>query len=343
MQSAAYQWIHRVWYDGGGAYWALLPLAGIYWVLITLRRLMFHCGIFKTRNVGVPVIVVGNLTAGGTGKTPTTIWIANALRERGFNPGIVSRGYGGSKSASPMRVDSASDPAVVGDEPVLLARRTGCPVAVDADRVRAAGMLIEDGVDLVIADDGLQHLRLGRDYEICVIDGVRWLGNRLILPAGPLRDTPGRLIDVDQILVNGKRREEVSTAIEQNSIEFELAATEVCRLNGSLSRPIDRFDGKTVHGVAAIGNPTRFFDMLRKAGMQVIEHAYPDHATLDLANLKFADDFDILMTEKDAVKVGNKVGDRLWFVPVDLVMDPVDAGPWLEQIESRMKNNKEAG
>ena len=340
MQKAIYQWIHRVWYDGGSGYQVLLPLSGIYWLLMRLRRLMYFCGFFQTTNVGVPVIVVGNITAGGTGKTPTSIWLAKSLKERGFRPGIVSRGYGGSKSSSPMRVDAASDPAVVGDEPVLLAKRSACPVAVDRDRARAAGMLVKDGADLIIADDGLQHRRLERSYEICVIDGRRWLGNRLILPAGPLRETASRLSEVDQILVNGRIRDESTTATEQNAIEFELVATEVCRLNGSLVRPIARFADKTVHAVAAIGNPARFFDLLRSHGMQVIEHAYPDHFPINPGNLNFADEFDILMTEKDAVKLGTKLGDRFWYVPVELQMDPVLAGPWLEQIESRMRDEQ---
>ena len=296
MQNALYQWIHRVWYEGGPGYWVLLPLSGLYWLIIKLRRLLYVFGVLHSKNVGVPVIVVGNITAGGTGKTPVSIWLARSLAERGFTPGIISRGYGGSKSSSPMRVDAASDPAVVGDEPVLLAKRSGCPVAVDSDRARAAGMLVDDGVDLIIADDGLQHRRLERSYEICVIDGTRWLGNRLILPAGPLRETPSRLAQVDQILVNGRLRDESETATEQNAIEFGLVASEVCRLNGSLTRPIDRFADSTVHGVAAIGNPRRFFDLLRAHGMQVIEHAYRDHAAIDSDILRFDDEFELLMT-----------------------------------------------
>lgn len=340
MRSRLYQWIHRVWYEGGSGWRLLLPLSGIYWLLIYLRRLLYFCGIRKPVPVGVPVIVVGNITAGGTGKTPVSIWLALSLKSRGFKPGIVSRGYGGSKSSSPMRVDPASDPAVVGDEPVLLAKRGGCPVAVDSDRVRAAGMLVDDGVDLIIADDGLQHRRLARAYEICVIDGTRWLGNRLILPAGPLRETTSRLAEVDQILINGRLRDEPETTTEQNAIEFSLRATEVCRVNGSLTRPIERFADTTVHGVAAIGNPARFFDLLRAHGMQVIEHAFPDHAAIDASSLNFGDEFDILMTEKDAVKFGNKMNDRFWYVPVELDMDPALAGPWLAQIESRMRDEQ---
>ena len=338
-----YNWIHRVWYEGGSAYRLLLPLSGLYWLLIGLRRWLYRFGILDTQRAVVPVIVVGNITTGGTGKTPVTVWLARELRARGFSPGIVSRGYGGSRSSSSMRVDSASDPAVVGDEPVLLARLSGCPVVVDADRFRAAEMLVEDGANLVIADDGLQHFRLERSYDICVIDGSRGLGNRHLLPAGPLRDTISRLGDVDQVLLNGPLRQQGNeiSVVEQNAIEFELVAVEVSRLNGSLTRPIDRLEGMTVHAVAAIGNPNRFFDLLRAHGMQVIEHAFPDHAWLSPSDLDFGDEFDILMTEKDAVKLGRPKSDKLWTVPVELRMDPLLSGPWLEQIESRLRNDQE--
>lgn len=334
-----YKWIHRVWYENAPSYGLLLPLSGIYWIAISLRSLCYKLGLFRTRKLSVPVLVVGNITAGGTGKTPITIWLVRELRRRGFSPGIVSRGYGGSKSPSSMRVDKDSDPAVVGDEPVLLAQRAGCPVVVDADRCRAATMLAEDGVDLIIADDGLQHYRMPRSYEICVIDGTRGLGNRLLFPAGPLRESIGRLIHVDQVLLNGHLREDHAklSVVEQNAIVFELAATEACRLNGSLTRPIDRFSGTTVHAVAAIGNPIRYFDMLRSHGIQVIEHAFRDHAKIERNDLKFGDDFDVLMTEKDAVKLGKSISDKYWYVPVDVQMDMVIAGPWLEQVESRMR------
>ncbi|MGI9248022.1 MAG: tetraacyldisaccharide 4'-kinase, partial [Woeseiaceae bacterium] len=178
---ATYRWIHRVWYEGGAFGWLLLPLSGIYWLVTLGRRFLYRCGVLRTQRVAVPVIVVGNITAGGTGKTPVVIWLARELRRRGFAPGIVSRGYGGSKSNSPMRVDTESAAALVGDEPVLIARRSDCPVVVDVDRVRAANMLADDGVDVIIADDGLQHYRLGRDYEICIIDGARGLGSRRLL------------------------------------------------------------------------------------------------------------------------------------------------------------------
>lgn len=330
--------MHRVWYEGASFYRMLLPLSGLYWVLITLRRCLYGMGILGRHRAAVPVIIIGNITAGGTGKTPVTIWLALELRDRGFSPGIVSRGYGGSRSSTSMRVDTASDPDDVGDEPVLLAKRTGCPVVVDANRSRATQMLIDENVDVIIADDGLQHYRLERTYEICIIDGARGLGNRHLIPAGPLRETIDRLSQVDQVIVNGSVGDMKGelTAIEQNAIEFQLLAKEVSRLNGSLTRPIEKFAGTTVHAVAAIGNPTRFFDMLRAHGIQVIEHALRDHAKLTRADLEFGDDFDVLMTEKDAVKLDAISADKYWAVPVELQIDPQIAGPWLEQIESRL-------
>lgn len=338
-----YEWLQKIWYGNGRGYRLLLPLSALYWLLLSLRRVLFRSGVFRRHRAAVPVIIVGNLTVGGTGKTPVTVWLAGELKARGFAPGIVSRGYGGSRSSSSMRVDGASDPAEVGDEPVLIARRTGCAVVVDADRAHAAAMLVEDGADVIIADDGLQHYRLERDYEICVIDGARGLGNRRLLPAGPLREPVDRLEEVDQVLVNGGLvgRQEDLTVVEQNSIEFELVASEACRINGSLARRIERFAGTTVHGVAAIGNPSRFFDMLRAHGMQVIEHAFPDHAALARRDLEFGDAFDVMMTEKDAVKIQHSAADKFWYVPVDLRMDGALAGPWLEQIVSRLRAGME--
>jgi len=335
---ATYRWVHRVWYEGARFGWLLLPLSGLYWLVTQGRHFLYRCGVLKTHRLPVPVVVVGNITAGGTGKTPTVIWLARELRARGFSPGIVSRGYGGSQSRSPMRVDADSPAELVGDEPVLLARRSACPVAVDANRVRAAAMLVDDGVDVIITDDGMQHYRLGRDYEICVIDGSRWLGNRRLLPAGPLRELPNRLDEVDQLLVNGciQLNDDLSVA-EQNAAEFDLVATEACRLNGSLTRQIGRFSGTTVHAVAGIGNPARFFDLLRDLEIQVIEHAFVDHAALGWKDLDFGDEIDVFMTEKDAVKLGRGAKDKFWYIPVDFQMDPALALPIIGQIESRLR------
>ena len=337
-----YNWVERVWYEDGRFGWLLLPLSALYWCVISIRRLLYDNGVLRVHKAGAPVVIVGNLTAGGTGKTPTVLWLVEQLRGRGFSPGVVSRGYSGSQSGTSMRVEADSEAAVVGDEPVLLARRSGCPVVVDPDRVRAAEMLVEDGVDVIVADDGLQHFRLARDYEICVVDGSRGLGNRRLLPAGPLREGTHRLDDVEQVLVNGKLRASGHelTVAEQNAISFELVATEACRLNGSLVRPLERFADTTVHAVAAIGNPQRFFDLLRMQGIQVIEHRFPDHAPLRKRDLDFGDEFEVFMTEKDAVKLDRDMKDKYWYIPVELHMDPVEAAPMLEQIESRLRGGQ---
>ena len=188
---------------------------------------------------------------------------------------------------------------------------------------------------MIIADDGLQHLRLQRDYEICVIDGERGLGNGRLLPAGPLRESPGRLDSVDQVLVNGNTE-------MPNAIAFELVANDASRLNGSLARPLQGFKDTTVHAVAGIGNPKRFFDLLRAQGIQVIEHGFPDHAAITKSQLDFGDDFNVFMTEKDAVKLGRHLPDKYWFVAVDLSMDPVKATEFVEEIVIRLRTCGEA-
>ncbi len=343
MSDGWHERIQQTWYGEHWSRWPLLPLSGLYRGGVQFRRGLYRTGVLPVRKAPVPVIVIGNLTVGGTGKTPLTVWLAKRLRERGHSPGVASRGYGGSGAGTSMRVDAESDPAVVGDEPVLIARRTGCPVVVDPDRVRAAAMLVEDGADLVIADDGLQHYRLARDYEICVIDGTRGLGNGHLLPAGPLREPAHRIAEVDRLLMNGPLADglEMPSGLEKNTIRFDLVATNVIRLDGAETRPIEGFAGTTVHAVAAIGNPARFFDLLRRHGINVVEHAFPDHAPIAQKMLRFSDDHAVLMTEKDAVKLRRAVSERLWYVPVDVEMDPAVSEPWLEQIETRLRERRE--
>lgn len=341
MRTRLYEWLQDAWYRHARGAWLLLPLSGIYRLVIALRSWLYRTDILPRVDVGVPVVVIGNITAGGTGKTPITIWLAASLRERGFNPGIVSRGYGGSGTSAPMRVDVASDPAIVGDEPVLLARRSDCPVAVDRDRVRAAAMLIDDGADVIIADDGLQHLRLRRNYEICVLDGRRRLGNGHVLPAGPLREPAARLDEVDQVLVNGPREDISAPSARQDEIGFDLVAKFVTRLDGSETQPIEQFAGRTVNAVAAIGNPVRFFDLLRAAGIRVLAHSHPDHARLGPADLEFGDGFDVFVTEKDAVKLDRRRYADCWYVPVDVRLP--EANAWLDRLEARLRGAAATG
>ncbi len=333
-----YRFFHRIWYEGSNWYWVLLPLSFVFWIVSSARRALYRNKLLTAVDVGVPLVVIGNITAGGTGKTPITIWLSESLTERGYRPGIVSRGYGGSGSDASLHVDSTSDAAVVGDEPVLMAKRTGCPVIVDADRGRAAQLLVDGGADIVIADDGLQHYALHRSYEICVIDGERRLGNRRLLPAGPLREPARRLLSVDQVLVNGSCGDADSTTAEQNALCFELRAGDACRADDSLLRPLEAFAGQTVHAVAAIGNPQRFFDMLKRFDIEVVEHPLRDHEAVDLG--QFDRDTPVMMTEKDVVKLKPPVADNVWYVPVTVHFDPAMANAWLEQVESRLRDER---
>lgn len=203
MTQRGQQGINRVWYGRSLLSWLLLPLSAVFWLVTRLRSILYRIGVFKSYRLAVPVVVIGNLTVGGTGKTPVALWLIDALRSRGIRAGVVSRGYGAAVGSSPRRVAVDSDPSQVGDEPLLIARRGRCPVVVHPDRVAAARQLLDDGIDLIVADDGLQHSRLKRDYEIAVVDGQRGFGNGWLLPAGPLREPLARLAQVDRVIVNG--------------------------------------------------------------------------------------------------------------------------------------------
>ncbi len=315
-----------------------MPFALLFWLVSSIRRALYRNGWLRPQRVHVPAIVVGNITAGGTGKTPVTIYLASALRERGYKPGIISRGYGGATRSAWLSVSADSRAADVGDEPLLMARRTGCPVMIGKDRVEVARQMAAYDVDVIIADDGMQHYALHRDYEICVIDGARQLGNRQLLPAGPLREVPRRLLSVDQVLVNGYCSDAGANAAEQNALCFELKATMACRLDGSDKKKLSEFDGRQVHAVAGIGNPERFFRMLEGFGMDVHRHPLRDHETADLRGINR--DALVFMTEKDAVKLDSGEGRDAWYVPVDLVLDEQLAAAWLVQLESRLTSAK---
>ncbi len=330
--------IQRVWYEGSAAYWILLPLCWLFGGLVALRKRLYDRGVLTCVRINRPVVVIGNITVGGTGKTPIAIWLAAQLKERGMRPGIISRGYGGSVGPDPIQVGADSDPDIVGDEAVLMAKRSACPVVVHRNRVRAAQDLSMLGVDVVISDDGLQHYRLARHYEIVVIDGARGFGNGRLLPAGPLREPIHRLKTVDRALLNksvlpGKRA--ISNIPDDVPVTgFYLKGTTARSLDENEEVPLERFAGREVHAVAAIGNPGRFFTFLESHGMQVIEHAFRDHAKLSEENLRYDDGLDVLMTEKDAVKCGDfKIG-NCWYVPVGVEVDqPQD---WLDEIQERL-------
>jgi tetraacyldisaccharide 4'-kinase len=246
-----------------------------------------------------------------TGKTPLTIALAEALRRRGHRPGVVSRGYGGTERG-PLLLDEQPDPRKVGDEPCLI-RAAGTPVAVGRDRPAAAQLLIEAGCDVVIADDGLQHYRLRRDIEICVIDGLRRFGNGRMLPAGPLRESAARAGKADFRVCNGG-------AASIGEVPMQLAGGTVSAVLDGHARSLDEFRGQRVHAVAGIGHPERFFDSLRAAGIEVVPHAFPDHHAYAAEDLNFRDDDPVLMTEKDAVKCRAMALPHWWAVPVRAVL-----------------------
>lgn len=314
-----------LWQTRNGASMALLPLAGVFGVLAAGRRAAYRCGLARVVRVPVPVIVIGNLTVGGTGKTPLVIWLAQHLRSLGWRPGIVARGYGGRAGHWPQAVRPESDPAMVGDEAVLLAWRTRCPVRVGPDRPAAvAGLLTDAPIDVVLSDDGLQHYALGRDLEIVVIDGRRRFGNGWLLPAGPLREPVQRLQSADLVVVN-------DGVVRPGELGMRLSDPQVYAIaGGAPSAPLARFAGRSVHAVAGIGNPSQFFEQLRGQGLAVIAHPFPDHYAFRVEDLQFGDDLPILMTEKDAVKCRRFASHRHWAVRVEAQLD-TEFGAQLDQ------------
>lgn len=326
-------WLTEVWYGGAreGAWW-LRPPALVFGALVRLRRAAYRAGVLRSRRVGRPVIVVGNLSVGGTGKTPLVMELARLFGERGLRVGIVSRGYGG-RARAPMLVSGADGPEVTGDEAWLMQRRTGCPVAVGRDRVAAARLLAETGAELILSDDGLQHYALARDAEVVVIDAERGLGNGELLPAGPLREPPARLAEVEALVLNGGPCAEWPQAIS-----MRLVPDAAVHIGGSEPpRTLAGFAGQGVHAVAGIGNPGRFFAMLRAHGLQIVEHPFPDHHVFAAGELEFGDVRPVLMTEKDAVKCTSFRNARLWYVPVRCELAPLDAQRLLALLLGRIK------
>ncbi|MDO7596610.1 MAG: tetraacyldisaccharide 4'-kinase [Pseudomonadota bacterium] len=305
------QWLINSWYQRQPVRWLLWPLSLIYQAVLKLRRELFRLDILKQRFLPVPVIIVGNITIGGTGKTPFVIWLAKQLQQAGYRPGIISRGYGGKAEYYPQKVMSDSDPSIVGDEPIIISRHTLCPMVVAPDRLAAGMMLLRDyDCNIIIADDGLQHYALGRDIEIVIIDGQRQFGNQLCLPAGPLREPLSRLQNVDFIIENHG----------SGSANYTMTLSQLHAIN--LADPtkilaLTTFTGKSVHAIAGIGNPQRFFDQLSSHGLLVISHAFDDHHRFQTNDLDFNDNKPILMTEKDAVKCQKFANSNTWYIPIE--------------------------
>ena len=308
--------ITDAWYENKRWILVFYPLSVLYRTLARVRKNQYLTGKKTVWKAPVPVIIVGNISVGGSGKTPLCIALVEHFKQLGYKPGIVSRGYGAQTSDFPRAVLIDDNPADVGDEPLLMARRTGCPVIIDPDRVSAAKFLLEQyDCDLLISDDGMQHYALGRDIEIAVVDSTREFGNQHCIPAGPLREPIERLDQVDFIVYNGQL-----TTIGNNrskTFSMELEPDLLVALDGKQSCKIDQWQGsKTVHAVAGIGNPQRFFTTLTNLDYEVSGHAFADHHAFSAADFSSMVKQPVIMTEKDAVKCNSEWLENGWFLRV---------------------------
>ncbi|MBN8442679.1 MAG: tetraacyldisaccharide 4'-kinase [Thauera sp.] len=315
---------------------ALFPLSLLFGAVAHARRGLFRSGMLRVERLPVPVIVVGNIAVGGSGKTPVVEWLAGLLRAAGFRPGIVSRGYGGTLEGVAV-LPLEADPDRYGDEPTLLARLTGCPVAVGRDRPAAARELLRchPECDVVIADDGMQHYRLHRDVEVAVVDEAV-LGNRCLLPAGPLREGIDRLRKVDLVIAHGNLSAQLRRRLRDCAVfpmHLEGGALRALRSPDTRSEP-SALRGRRVHAVAGIGRPQRFFDQLASYGLDVVPHAFADHHRFVPADLVFASGEPIVMTSKDAVKCRPFAPDDCWEFPVRACIGSGAAERILEKLEN---------
>lgn len=306
------------WYKGHPALALLRPLECLYRRVVNRKRARFLAGQGNSYKAPVPVVVVGNITIGGTGKTPLILWMIDHCRARGLRVGVVSRGYGAKPPSLPWRVLPQQPAEHAGDEPLLIVNRTGVPLMIDPDRSQAVRTLLaEESLDLILSDDGLQHYRLNRDLELVLIDAVRGLGNRRCLPAGPLREPVERLHSVDALLYNG------AGADREDGFAFQLKPSALVNLVTGERRPVDHFPpGQQVHAVAGIGNPQRFFNTLEGLHWRPVPHAFADHAVFSAQALSFTPALPVVMTEKDAVKCAPFAAPDWWYLAVEAVPSP---------------------
>jgi len=315
-------WLHRLiektWYQHDHwsdrlVMWGLLPLVPVFCLLGKYRRWQH----IRSRPAppAIPIIVIGNITVGGTGKTPLVIYLADLLKRHGYRPAIISRGYGGQAKNWPQNVTAASHPHLVGDEPVLMATHTHVPVVVGADRNTDIQYLLNHHhCDVILSDDGLQHYRMPRNLEILVLDGKRGFGNGWCLPAGPLREPQKRWQHGDFRIINGESTHHPSI---DHDYTMQLVGTQLISLNHHAPKSLKDFAGQTVHAVSGIGHPERFFKHLSKQGLQIIPHSFPDHHLFHKTELCFNDPHAIIMTEKDAVKCRGFSLNNAWYLPVE--------------------------
>lgn len=301
------------WYEGHPALALLRPLECLYRRVVNAKRARFLAGEGTIYKAAVPVVVVGNITVGGTGKTPLILWLIDHCRRRGLKVGVVSRGYGARPPGFPWRVRAEQSAAEAGDEPLLIVQRTGVPLMIDPDRGRAVQALLDaEPLDLILSDDGMQHYRLARDLELVLIDAARGLGNRRCLPAGPLREPVERLQSVDALLYNGAQ------ADREDGFAFTLKPSALVNLRTGQRVGVEHFPpGQAMHAVAGIGNPQRFFKTLEGLDWRPVAHAFADHAVFDAQALSFTPALPLVMTEKDAVKCRSFAAQDWWYLAVD--------------------------
>ncbi|WP_404362073.1 tetraacyldisaccharide 4'-kinase [Marinobacter sp.] len=325
-------WVDRLWYGSGRPLWILWPLAWLYLWISRRRRRQALAARARLPPLSAPVIVVGNITVGGTGKSPLTAWLTDCLREEGWRPVILSRGYGGKSRAYPLKVGAGTQVEEAGDEPLMLFRHTGCPVVVDPRRTRAARWALDQGLgDVLVCDDGLQHYALPRDIELAVFDGKRGLGNGAPIPVGPLRERPERLKNVDFVVANGQAVEGISGV---HQYVMELKPETLRNLRSGEVRPVDCLNGKAVRAVAGIGNPDRFFSTLRSLGARVRPLPLPDHHRFSPQDLAIDPGEQLVMTAKDGVKCGRLAHHDCWVLEVRAILPEEFRKALLQRLEA---------
>lgn len=326
------QFMLRAWYTGRRWLVLLRPLSALYCHAVSRRRKQFQEHSAHVWRPPVPLIVIGNITLGGTGKTPMCIWLIDYLKSLGLRPGLISRGYGATPQALPWLLDPArDDAAAVGDEPLLVARRCAVPVVIDPDRPRAARHLVEQaGVDIIVSDDGLQHYRLGRDIEILMIDAARGLGNRRCLPEGPLREPASRVASVDFVVCNGATSD---TQSGYGMILKPVALVNLC--TGERIQPQEWGEQRQVIAVAGIGNPERFFIALEQLSFDPVRHVFADHARYSASSfVDFDPDQPLIMTEKDAIKCSAFARPNWWYLGVEASMSDAFAAALQQRLDA---------
>lgn len=333
--------IEKVWFENHQAKWwlvpLLLPLTALFFLLSSIRRFAFGLGLLKSYSVNKPVIVVGNIGVGGNGKTPVVIHLVELAKTLGFKPGVISRGYGGKADVYPYLLSALSTTEQAGDEPILIFKRCHVPVVVGSDRVANAQALIEQGCDVIISDDGLQHYRLQRDLEIIVVDGKRLFGNGLLLPAGPLREGAWRLNTADIVIFNGESKTRDGDCQMRDKSLMTLVATKLCHMQTGKEVSLSDFlaTNVKVNAIAGIGSPQRFFDTLQRLGFNVVkQQGFIDHKNFTPNDFNlFKDDLPLLMTEKDAVKCQEFAQYNWWYLPVDAQFSEQDEHVLIQHIK----------